>query len=66
MPKRIINKSLFLVGCFGLMFQSVASLYAFINDLDLQWSWWLQWLAPLICLAWGYFPALQLQKEPED
>lgn len=66
MPKRFINKILFLVGGVGLLFQTCASIYALIMGIPLNWHWWFSWMAPLICLLWGIVPWLQLQKEPDN
>ncbi|MDX3772786.1 hypothetical protein QE250_01515 [Chromatiaceae bacterium AAb-1] len=65
MPKRFLNKLLFLTGGVGLLFQTLACIYALLHGISLDWHWWFSWLAPLICLLWGIVPRLQLQKEPD-
>lgn len=64
MPTRWINKTLFIAGGVGVLFQVLATIYALIHQIDLQWHWWFNGLAPILCLLWGLVPKLQLQKEP--
>lgn len=65
MPKRFLNKLLFIVGATGLLFQLIARIYALVQGINLEWHWWFNWLAPVLCLMWALIPFLQLQKEPE-
>lgn len=65
MPTRLLNRSLVYIGLFGVVFQLTAMLYAWWHQLSLQ-SFWLVLLAPLLCIASGLIPALQLQQEPDE
>ncbi|WP_019674781.1 hypothetical protein [Arsukibacterium perlucidum] len=65
MPKRFINRMLVYVGLFGIVFQLTAALYALWHGVQLQSFWFVTLLAPLLCVASGMLPALQLQREPD-
>lgn len=65
MPKRFINRALVYVGVFGIVFQLTAALYALWHGVQLQRFWFVTLMAPVLCIASGLIPALQLQREPE-
>lgn len=65
MPRRFINRALVYVGVFGIVFQLTAALYALWHGVQLQRFWFYLLLAPLLCVASGLLPALQLQREPD-
>ncbi|MBV2128054.1 hypothetical protein [Arsukibacterium indicum] len=65
MPKRLLNRVLVYVGLFGIVFQLTAALYALWHGMPLQSFWLFMLLAPLLCVASGILPALQLQREPD-
>ena len=62
-PKRLLNRALVYLGLFGIVFQLTAALYAWWHGVNLQLGWWITLGAPLLCIASGAVPALQLQKE---
>lgn len=64
MPTRMFNRALVYIGIFGLVFQLTAMLYVWWHQLSVQ-GFWLVLLAPLLCIASGLIPALQLQQEPD-
>lgn len=64
-PTRWFNRFLCYAGLFGLLFQGMAALHAWFHGIELQ-SFWFLLVAPLLCLASGLIPALQLQKEPHQ
>lgn len=53
------------VGLFGIVFQLTAALYALWHGVQLQSFWFVTLLAPLLCVASGMLPSLQLQREPD-
>lgn len=63
LPKRWINRTLVILGLFGVMFQLTAAVYAWWHGITLQAGWLLTLAAPLLCVASGAIPTLQLQKE---
>ncbi|MAD77196.1 MAG: hypothetical protein CML20_20840 [Rheinheimera sp.] len=65
MPKRFLNRALVYIGVFGIVFQLTAALYALWHGVQLQPLWFVTLLAPLLCIASGMLPALQLQREPD-
>ena len=65
LPKRWINRTLVLLGLFGVVFQLTAAIYALLHGITLQAGWLLTLAAPLLCVASGAIPALQLQKEAQ-
>jgi len=65
LPKRWFNRILCYIGIFGLVFQSTAAVHAWWHQIPLQ-GFWLLLIAPLLCLASGLVPALQLQKEKPE
>lgn len=65
LPKRWFNRLLCYAGIFGLVFQFTAALHAWWHQIPLQ-NFWFLLVAPLLCLASGLFPALQLQKEKPE
>ncbi|MDX1538114.1 hypothetical protein [Arsukibacterium sp.] len=65
MPKRLLNRVLVYIGLFGIVFQLTAALYALWHGVPLQSFWFFMLLAPLLCVASGMLPALQLQREPD-
>lgn len=66
LPKRGLNRALMYAGLFGVVFQLTAAGYAWWHGVGLQASWFLTLIAPLLCVASGVVPALQLQKEPDS
>ncbi|WP_445426378.1 hypothetical protein [Alishewanella sp. HL-SH06] len=62
-PKRWLNRTFCYVGIFGLVFQGTAAIHAWWNQIPIDYFWPLL-LAPVLCLASGLMPLLQLQKEP--
>ena len=65
LPKRWFNKGLVYAGLFGVVFQLCALVFAWWHGFDLHSGWWLMLLAPVLCIASGMLPSLQLQQEPE-
>lgn len=65
MPKRLVNRALVYIGVFGIVFQLTAALYTLWHGVQLQPLWFVTLLAPLLCVASGILPALQLQREPD-
>lgn len=65
LPKRALNKTLVYLGLFGMVFQLTAAVYAWWYGITLQSGWILTLVAPMLCIASGIVPRLQLQKEPE-
>lgn len=62
MPKRWLNRLIFYVGSFGLLFQLLAAVHAWWHELSLPF-FWLFLLAPLVCILSGVYVPLQLQPE---
>lgn len=64
-PKRLLNRMLVFLGLFGIVFQLTAAVYAWWHGISLQLGWVVTVLAPLLCIASGGMPLIQLQREPD-
>ena len=65
LPKRALNRGLVYAGVFGVVFQLTAAFYAWWHGISLQLGWVVTVIAPLLCIASGVIPAMQLQKEQD-
>ena len=63
LPKKPVNAVLFYMGSLGLLIQVLVSFYLLTQGRNMEWHWWFHWLAPVLCVLWGFVPALQLQRE---
>lgn len=65
LPTRRLNQILFYLGVLGLGVQLVVSVILLLDAQQREWHWWFHLTAPLVCILWGIYPPLQLQKEPK-
>jgi len=63
LPKKPVNAVLFYMGSLGFITQLLVSFYLLTQGRTMDWHWWFHGLAPMLCMVWGFVPALQLQKE---